>query len=243
MMTMNRTSVLLLEPMSTPVRYSITCTMGGRVVEVERGWLIQSCFQLLLKMIRNNTRLEEQTRVAEQERCRVEAERVEMMRKLDDAREAIERAAHEERVLAARLQQLEQHVVELQSKALLDESIRRSLHNQVQELRGNVRVYARVRPALPGAQQLAVPFPEADDGQSISVFGSDQTGFKGNALGKKKWEFKLDRVFWADTCQSKLFDDVSQLVQSALDGFVVSILAFGQTGSGKTVRVDIGWVL
>ena len=35
-------------------------------------------------------------------------------------------------------------------------------------------------------------------------------------------------------CAAELFRDVQPLVQSALDGYNVSILAYGQTHSGKT---------
>ena len=36
--------------------------------------------------------------------------------------------------------------------------------------------------------------------------------------------------FW----QTEVFEEVSQFVQSALDGYNVSLLAYGQTGAGKT---------
>lgn len=37
-----------------------------------------------------------------------------------------------------------------------------------------------------------------------------------------------------DTCQAAVFEEVSDLVQSALDGFKVCLFSYGQTGAGKT---------
>lgn len=53
----------------------------------------------------------------------------------------------EERVLAAR-QECEERIAEIEDELRAAESLRRKLHNQIQELKGNIRVFARVRPAL-----------------------------------------------------------------------------------------------
>ena len=42
--------------------------------------------------------------------------------------------------------------------------------------------------------------------------------------------FDFDRVFGPEVRQEGIFEDVSQLVTSALDGYNVCIFAYGQTG-------------
>lgn len=51
-------------------------------------------------------------------------------------------------------------------------------------------------------------------------------------MGKKqvKHDFAFDQVFPPMTQQIDIFDSVSPLIQSALDGYNVCIFAYGQTG-------------
>jgi kinesin family protein C1 len=118
-----------------------------------------------------------------------------------------------------------------------EETLRRKLHNQVQELKGNIRVFCRVRPPLqsePTIDIAEINFPdESDDCKDISVMGPEEKSSLG-VVSRKNNAFSFDRVFGPNTQNANVFDEISQLVQSALDGYNVCIFCYGQTGSGKT---------
>jgi kinesin family protein C1 len=124
-------------------------------------------------------------------------------------------------------------------KLRAEETLRRKLHNQVQELKGNIRVFCRVRPTLADDEGPAeIAFPDtAEESKEIVVRGDEKT----SALGKvtaTNHAFNFDRVFGPSSANADVFDEISQLVQSALDGYNVCIFCYGQTGSGKTFTMS-----
>ncbi|KAI8090723.1 P-loop containing nucleoside triphosphate hydrolase protein [Thamnidium elegans] len=124
-------------------------------------------------------------------------------------------------------------------KALFEQEIlRRKLHNTIQELKGNIRVFCRVRPSLESDSESNLA--------QIKIFGEDQEHMElreqvSSTIGKsstKTHNFTFDRVFSPSETQKDCFEEISQLVQSALDGYNVCIFAYGQTGSGKTYTMQ-----
>lgn len=126
----------------------------------------------------------------------------------------------------------------IEEKLRKEESLRRRLHNQVQELKGNIRVFCRVRPTLTDDEDLArMKFPDPEESTDVEVRGPEEK----NSLGKevtKTYPFSFDRVFDPHKSNDDVYNEISQLIQSALDGFNVCIFAYGQTGSGKTYTMS-----
>lgn len=125
-------------------------------------------------------------------------------------------------------------------KLRTEETLRRKLHNQVQELKGNIRVFCRVRPVLEsdGDDNAKIGFPDADsDGKEVAVQGPEQKSALGNVTTATS-AFSFDRVFAPKAENGEVFEEISQLVQSALDGYNVCIFCYGQTGSGKTYTMS-----
>jgi len=127
-----------------------------------------------------------------------------------------------------------------------EEVLRRKLHNEVQDLRGNIRVYSRTRRYLSKESNKPFDIPHIDflDEQRL-VLKKEQSGMR-RAFSKApgddfvKESFKFDRVFGPRVDQAEIFTEVEPLVQSVLDGFNVCIFAYGQTGAGKTFTMNGG---
>ncbi|XP_070558088.1 kinesin-like protein klp-3 isoform X2 [Ptychodera flava] len=96
---------------------------------------------------------------------------------------------------------------------------RKILYNKIQELRGNIRVFCRCR---------------RDDRVDCALdFPSDHELLCQNPAGGTK-KYKFDKVFTPASTQEEVFDEVTPIITSCVDGYNVCLMAYGQTGSGKT---------
>ncbi|KAJ7946851.1 Kinesin-like protein [Quillaja saponaria] len=126
------------------------------------------------------------------------------------------------------VRELQDRLSDMEMQVIEGENLRKKLHNTILELKGNIRVFCRVRPLLPEdgvGTDMVVSFPTSTEsrGRGIELVQSGQ-----------KYPFTFDKVFTHEASQQEVFVEISQLIQSALDGYKVCIFAYGQTGSGKT---------
>ncbi|RHZ19239.1 hypothetical protein DYB37_005317 [Aphanomyces astaci] len=106
---------------------------------------------------------------------------------------------------------------------------RKRLHNTIQELRGNIRVYCRVRPVLKLQHGTCAAIRVESDTRVVVT----QHSPNGSTVSQDT-VFDVDKVFDQHHSQHDVFTEVQPLITSALDGYNVCVLAYGQTGSGKT---------
>lgn len=121
------------------------------------------------------------------------------------------------------------------------EDDRRILHNKLQQLKGNIRVFCRVKPVFnTGDEHSSFGISDEmvnENGKEVLTVSSDNLlsnhSFRLNSK-TNVYDFEFDKLFGEDKSNKDIFPEIAQLVQSSLDGFNVSVFAYGQTGSGKT---------
>lgn len=114
----------------------------------------------------------------------------------------------------------------------------RVLRNTVQDLKGNIRVYCRVRPPLDS--EVTKPLYNLNVLDACSIEVEKIELLNSARKGKSQHSFTFDGIFTPHSSQEDVFAEVSPMVQSALDGYNVCIFAYGQTGSGKTYTMEGG---
>jgi kinesin family member C1 len=155
--------------------------------------------------------------------------------------------SHESQLAEAnqKLAAAQTEIADLNLARMHDIEHRRKLHNQVQNLRGAIRVFCRLRPQSSSMDMDDDDCPKTAyervtqeqraglNGEGLDVLTPTSASVSGEARYQQR-SFEFDKVFSSDFSQEQVFSDLSDLVVSAMDGYNVNVFAYGQTGSGKT---------
>jgi hypothetical protein len=117
-----------------------------------------------------------------------------------------------------------------------------------QERQTNFKVVIRVRPPLPRELNGEVPFVNvvAVDGKEEHIVISENLeevmDDEGNIISNTAFsthDFVFDHVYDELSSQKKVYETTARnVVDSALQGYNATILAYGQTGTGKTFTME-----
>ncbi|MGH0140094.1 UNVERIFIED_CONTAM: hypothetical protein FKN15_020093 [Acipenser sinensis] len=120
---------------------------------------------------------------------------------------------------------------DLLSKYKREMLLRKKCHNELVKLKGNIRVFCRVRP-------LAKEDGDGPDSKNVVTFDPEDDALMSIWHKGKPIAFELDKVFPPQATQGDVFQEVQSLITSCIDGYNVCIFAYGQTGSGKTYTME-----
>ncbi|CAN8287970.1 unnamed protein product [Cochlearia groenlandica] len=101
---------------------------------------------------------------------------------------------------------------------------RRQILNEFLDLKGNIRVFCRVKPL--------------DSKNLKEAVASDARNVITNYAETKKKTYNFDRVFQPDSSQDDVFLEIEPIIKSVIDGYNACIFAYGQTGTGKTYTME-----
>lgn len=124
--------------------------------------------------------------------------------------------------LSFKVSEVSQYSTELSKQLQSEESYRQALHRHLQSLRGNMRVYCRIKLS----DRPFIELPNFSPINSLTLPGSMHS------------VYTLDRVFPGRSTQTEVYSEVQPFIQSFVDGDDVCIFCYGQTGSGKTYTLE-----
>nr|XP_060644092.1 kinesin-like protein KIFC3 isoform X1 [Anolis sagrei ordinatus] len=120
---------------------------------------------------------------------------------------------------------------ELLRKYRRELQLRKKCHNELVRLKGNIRVFGRVRP-------ISREDGEGPEAANAVTFDPDDDAVLHLVHKGKEVSFELDKVFPPEATQEDVFREVQALITSCIDGYNVCIFAYGQTGAGKTYTME-----
>jgi len=121
----------------------------------------------------------------------------------------------------------------IKDKLQTEIDLRRKIHNKYMTIRGNLRVMCRIRPFIDSetkdVQQMFFDYFQVSN-DKVEILEVSK-----NCKAKK---YILDYVFQQNSTQANVYEEVSLLVQTMINGTNVCVIAYGQTGTGKSYTIQ-----
>ncbi|KAJ6427888.1 hypothetical protein OIU84_023316 [Salix udensis] len=105
---------------------------------------------------------------------------------------------------------------------------RRQILHEFLDLKGNIRVFCRIRP-ITGGENF---------GHLRPVVASNSNEVVLKLMDNKTKSYNFDQVFHPGSSQDQVFTEVEPIIKSVIDGYNACIFAYGQTGTGKTFTME-----
>ncbi|KAL3630462.1 Kinesin-like protein KIN-14B [Castilleja foliolosa] len=172
------------------------------------------------------TRLKDKVKLVREDNLQLRQEAIDLQ---DYSSAKLDRATRYLGVLADKTRKLDQAALEAEARISPLLSEKKKLFNDSLTAKGNVKVFCRARPLFEDEGSYVAEFP---DEYTVRINTGDDN------LSNPKKDFEFDKVYGPHVGQADLFADVQPFVQSAFDGYNVSIFAYGQTCSGKSHTME-----
>ncbi|XP_047314913.1 kinesin-like protein KIN-14I [Impatiens glandulifera] len=186
---------------------------------------------LHLRVAELEKKLEQVTRdlsIARSNLLNKDAELQNNSKELEELRELKEDIDRKNEQTASILKMQGAQLAELESLYKEEQIIRKRYYNTIEDMKGKIRVYCRLRP--PSQKEIS------ENGGNV-IKAQDEFTVEHLWRDDKIKQHMYDHVFDGNASQEDIFEDTKYLVQSAIDGYNVCIFAYGQTGSGKTFTI------
>ncbi|KAI1648677.1 P-loop containing nucleoside triphosphate hydrolase protein [Daldinia loculata] len=177
--------------------------------------------------------------------ARQKAEIEEMKAELLEKTEEMKAEFHEktEEMKAKLLEKTEEYN---RVRNLLEDERKKSrvLVGTLRDIQGNIRVLCRIRP--PGKDTPAedlVDFGPQENGEFSLHWGkmtipTTRTNYKGDTIQDTPKTYDFERIFGSSDTNEDVFEHISDLVESSMEGQRIIMFAYGQTGAGKTFTLS-----
>ena len=125
--------------------------------------------------------------------------------------------------------QRDEMIEETNQRISLYEGKQKQLLEEFLKLKGNIRVFIKVRPVLPVDYTAYASLLRDGSFDHVKLKPSGKYSISVN-----EQDLNFDRVYGPEEGQEEIFSEIEPLLESMKEGSDICILCYGQTGSGKT---------